>query len=67
LLAETGASLADVIRTRIYLTDMRNLEAVGAVHGDVFGNIRPATSILEIKALAADDLLVEIEADAFVE
>jgi enamine deaminase RidA (YjgF/YER057c/UK114 family) len=66
-LTEAGGSFADVIRTRIYLTNIADFDAVGAVHGEIFGDIRPVTAVVEVGALAAEDLLVEIEADAFLQ
>jgi len=63
-LAEAGFSLADVVRTRMYVTDRGNLDPVATVHGDVFGDIRPATSGIVVAALIDPSLLVEIEADA---
>jgi enamine deaminase RidA (YjgF/YER057c/UK114 family) len=65
-LEDAGAHLEDVIRTRIYLTDIDHWEAVGRVHGDVFGEIRPASSILQVARFINPDWLVEIEADAVV-
>lgn len=65
-LAEAGAKPEDVIRTRIYLTDMSSWEEAGLAHGEVFGDIRPATTILEVSALIDPALLVEIEADALI-
>jgi enamine deaminase RidA (YjgF/YER057c/UK114 family) len=65
-LREAGAELTDVVRTRIYLTDISRWREVGAVHVDVFGAIRPAATMVEVSALIAPDLLVEIEADAYV-
>jgi enamine deaminase RidA (YjgF/YER057c/UK114 family) len=66
-LQRAGASLTDVVRTRIYLTDISRWQEVGAAHADVFGEIRPAATMVEVSALIAPDLLVEIEADAYLE
>ena len=63
-LAEAGAGPEHVVRTRIYLTDIARWEAVGRAHGEVFGAIRPASTMLEVAALIDPALLVEIEADA---
>jgi enamine deaminase RidA (YjgF/YER057c/UK114 family) len=63
-LAEAGASARDVVRTRIFVTDISQWEAIGRAHGEVFGNVRPATSMVEVARLIHPDMLVEIEADA---
>ena len=66
-LNQAGAALTDVVRTRIYVTDVSRWREVGAVHEQVFGAIRPAATMVEVSALIAPDLLVEIEADAYVD
>lgn len=65
-LREVGAELSDVVRTRMFVTDIGRWEEVGRVHGEVFGRIRPATTMVEVSSLVDPALLVEIEADAVV-
>ena len=65
-LEEAGAGLEHVVRTRIYVTDIDRWEEVGRVHGEVFGRIRPASTMVEVRRLIDPALLVEVEADAVV-
>jgi len=65
-LIEAGASLNDVVRTRIYLIDISRLEEAARAHGEAFGEVRPASSMVEVSALAEPQILVEVEAIAVI-
>jgi enamine deaminase RidA (YjgF/YER057c/UK114 family) len=65
-LIEAGAALTDVVRTRMYVTDISRWDVVAAVHAEVFGDIRPVATMVEVSALISPDLLVEVEVDAYL-
>ena len=67
VLNESGAKMSDVVRTRMFVTDISRWEEIGKAHAEVFGEIRPAATMVEVRRLVNPDHLVEIEVDAVIE
>ena len=66
-LNEAGGSISDVVRTRMYVTDISRWQEVGAVHAEVFGEVRPVATMVEVSALISPELMVEVEVDAYLD
>jgi enamine deaminase RidA (YjgF/YER057c/UK114 family) len=66
-LTQAGAKMTDVVRTRLFLTHITDWKEIGRAHGEIFGKVRPACTIVEVNHLVAPEMLVEIEADAMIE
>jgi enamine deaminase RidA (YjgF/YER057c/UK114 family) len=67
VLQQAGGSLKDVVKTRIYLLDVDNIDDVAQAHREAFADVRPASTLLKVAGLAADNMLIEIEVDAYIE